>query len=39
VYQRVQDKTGYPKAHKREMRNILEIIGTGDNFLNRTPMA
>jgi hypothetical protein len=32
-------KTGYTKYYRRESGGYFEHIGTGDNFLNRTPKA
>jgi hypothetical protein len=40
VDQRLQHKTGYAKSNRRESgRNSLQLIGTEDSFLNRTPTA
>ena len=37
--QRPQHKTSYVNLKEEKVGNSLECIGTGDNFLNRTPMA
>jgi hypothetical protein len=37
--QRPQHKTVYTKSSKEKVGICLELIGIGDNFLNRTPMA
>jgi hypothetical protein len=34
-----QNKTRYTKSKEEKMVNCLEHTGTGDNFLNRTPIA
>jgi hypothetical protein len=39
VDQGPQLKTRYPETHIRENENSLEQVGTGENFLNRIPMA
>jgi hypothetical protein len=39
VDQGPQHKTRYTESNRRECGKSLELIGTGGNFLNRTPMA
>jgi hypothetical protein len=39
VDQRAQHKPYTLNLIEKKVGNILECIGTGDNFLNRTPMA
>ena len=39
VNQRPPHKTRYAESNKRESRKEPEHIGTGENFLNRTPVA
>ena len=34
-----QHKTRYTKPDRKKVENSLEYIGTGDKFLNRTPIA
>jgi hypothetical protein len=36
--QKPQSKTRYTKSNGRKVGNRLESIGTGDNFLRKTPM-
>jgi hypothetical protein len=35
----LQHKIRYTEPNRKKMGNNLEFIGTGGNFLNRTPMA
>ena len=37
--QKPQNKTRYIKRGRREKGNSIEPKGTGDNFLNRTPIV
>jgi hypothetical protein len=39
VDQGLPHKTRYTESNKRELGKILEYMGTGEKFLNRTPMA
>jgi hypothetical protein len=39
VDQQPQHKNRYTESNRRESGKSLELIGTGGNFLNRTPMA
>jgi hypothetical protein len=39
VDQGPQPKVGHTKSHIRKVRNNIESIGLGDNFLNRTPVV
>ena len=39
VDQRSQHKTRYTKSNRKKEGNNPELIGTGDSFLNRIPMA
>ena len=39
VHERLQHKIRYTNFNRNKMVNILELIGIGDNLLNRTPMA
>ena len=39
MVQRPQRTTRYSKSSRADSENSLELIDTGDNFLNRTPMA
>jgi hypothetical protein len=39
MVQRPQRTTRYSKSSRADSENSLEFIDTGDNFLNRTPMA
>jgi hypothetical protein len=34
-----QDQTRYTKSNRKKVGNNLERMGTGENVLNRTPMA
>jgi hypothetical protein len=39
MYQTPQCKTRYTEHDRRESGNIIELIGTEENCLNRTPLA
>jgi hypothetical protein len=39
VDQRPQCKTIYTKSVEQKVKNSFELIGTGDFFLNKTPVA
>ena len=39
LHQRYQHKTGYTQSNEEKAGNCLELLGTGDNFLKRTPIT